>query len=114
MKIINKIEVISLIKFSLIILLISYLFISCSSEKNKKMNSEEISAEEILNTPDYLAISYGGYRQNTRDIQPTIDELKEDLKVLSSIGIKILRTYNLQLDQAPNILKAIKELKTVN
>ena len=112
--IINKIEVVSLMKFSLIILFISYLFISCSSEKNKKMNSEEINAEEILNNPEYLAISYGGYRQNTRDIQPTIDELKEDLQVLSSIGIKILRTYNLQLDQAPNILKAIKELKTAN
>ena len=103
--IINKIEVVSLMKFSLIILFISYLFISCSLEKNKKMNSEEINAEEILNNPEYLAISYGGYRQNTRDIQPTIDELKEDLQVLSSIGIKILRTYNLQLDQAPNILK---------
>ena len=112
--IINKIEVVSLMKFSLIILFISYLFISCSSEKNKKINSEEINAEEILNNPEYLAISYGGYRQNTRDIQPTIDELKEDLQVLSSIGIKILRTYNLQLDQAPNILKAIKELKTAN
>ena len=34
--------------------------------------------------------------------------------MLSSIGIKILRTYNLQLDQAPNILKAIKELKHAN
>ena len=74
-------------------------------------NKNEITAEEILNNPDYLAISYGGYRHNTRDIQPTMDELKEDLKILSSIGIKILRTYNLQLDQAPNILKAIKELK---
>jgi exo-beta-1,3-glucanase (GH17 family) len=74
-------------------------------------NKKEITAEEILNNPDYLAISYGGYRHNTRDIQPTMDELKEDLKILSSLGIKILRTYNLQLDQAPNILKAIKELK---
>ena len=40
-----------------------------------------------------------------------MDELKEDLKILSSFGIKILRTYNLQLDQAPNILKAIKDRK---
>ena len=37
-----------------------------------------------------------------------MDELKDDLKILSSLGIKILRTYNLQLPQAPNILKAIK------
>ncbi|MEL0184239.1 MAG: glycosyl hydrolase family 17 [Bacteroidota bacterium] len=72
---------------------------------------KEITAQEILNDPSYLAISYGGYRHRTRDIQPTMDELKDDLKILSSLGIKILRTYNLQLPQAPNILKAIKEIK---
>jgi exo-beta-1,3-glucanase (GH17 family) len=99
--------------FILLLILNSILFISCSStEKNMKVKS--ITAEEILNNPEYLAISYGGYRKNTRDIQPTIAELKEDLLILSSIGIKILRTYNLQLNQAPNILKAIKELKSVN
>jgi exo-beta-1,3-glucanase (GH17 family) len=69
------------------------------------------TASEILGNPDYLAISYGGYRQNTRDVQPTIKELKEDMKILSAMGIKILRTYNVQLQQAPNILKAISELK---
>lgn len=72
---------------------------------------KEITAQEILNDPSYLAISYGGYRHRTRDIQPTMDELKDDLKILSSLGIKILRTYNLQLPQAPNIIKAIKEIK---
>ena len=30
---------------------------------------------------------------------------------MHAIGIRLLRTYNLQLDQAPNILKAIKELR---
>ena len=92
-------------------LLVICLFISCNFLEKQMTNKKEITAEEILNNPDYLAISYGGYRHNTRDIQPTMDELKEDLKILSSFGIKILRTYNLQLDQAPNILKAIKELK---
>jgi len=70
------------------------------------------TAKEILGNPDYLAISYGGYREKSRDIQPTISQLKEDMKILSAMGIKILRTYNVQLQQAPNLLKAIRELKT--
>ncbi|GAA4968514.1 glycosyl hydrolase family 17 [Algibacter aquimarinus] len=72
---------------------------------------KDITAAEILGNPDYLAISYGGYRQKSRDIQPTIPELKEDMKILAAMGVKILRTYNVQLQQAPNILKAISELK---
>ena len=78
---------------------------------NKPTNIMSKTAAEILGNPDYLAISYGGYRQNTRDVQPTIKELKEDMKILSAMGIRILRTYNVQLQQAPNILKAISELK---
>ena len=108
---IHKFSKNKLINKNLIMLLVICLFISCNFLENQMTNKKEITAEEILNNPDYLAISYGGYRHNTRDIQPTMDELKEDLKILSSLGIKILRTYNLQLDQAPNILKAIKELK---
>ncbi len=108
---IHKLSKNKLINKNLIMLLVICLFISCNFLENQMTNKKEITAEEILNNPDYLAISYGGYRHNTRDIQPTMDELKEDLKILSSFGIKILRTYNLQLDQAPNILKAIKELK---
>jgi exo-beta-1,3-glucanase (GH17 family) len=69
------------------------------------------TAAEILGNPDYLAISYGGYRENTRDIQPTIEQIKEDMKLLSAMGVKILRDYNVQLQHAPNLLKAIKQLK---
>lgn len=76
------------------------------------MNKEKhITAAEILGNPDYLAISYGGYREKSRDIQPTISQLKEDMKILAAMGVKILRTYNVQLQQAPNLLKAISELK---
>lgn len=69
------------------------------------------SAQEILGNPDYLAISYGGYRGKTREEQPTIGQLKNDLKIMHAMGIRILRTYNLQLDHAPNVLRAIRELK---
>ncbi len=70
-----------------------------------------MNAKDILGNPDYLAISYGGYRKSTRDIQPTAEEIKEDLKILHAMQIKVLRTYNVKLPHASNILKAISELK---
>lgn len=69
-------------------------------------------AAEILGNPDYPAISYGGYRQNTREIVPTVEELKEDMLILDALGIRILRTYNTQqFAQAERLLQAIHELK---
>ncbi|MFK7832745.1 MAG: glycosyl hydrolase family 17 [Winogradskyella sp.] len=72
-----------------------------------------MKAKDILGNPDYLAISYGGYRAKTRSIQPSITELKNDLKILFAMGIRIIRTYNVQepLPHASNILEAISELK---
>jgi exo-beta-1,3-glucanase (GH17 family) len=70
-----------------------------------------VSAEDILGDPAYQAISYGGYRQNTREVQPTIAELKEDMKLLAAMDIKVLRTYNVHFPHAANVLKAINELK---
>ena len=69
------------------------------------------TAAEILGNPDFLAISYGGYREKTRDIQPTIEQIKEDMKILAAMGVKILRDYNVQLQHASSLLEAIKELK---
>ena len=68
------------------------------------------TAKDILGDPNYLAISYGGYREKSRDVQPTIPQLKEDMKILSAMGIKILRTYNVQLQHTPNLLVAISQL----
>jgi exo-beta-1,3-glucanase (GH17 family) len=69
------------------------------------------TAAEILGNPGYQAISYGGYREVTRDIQPTIPQLKDDMKILSAMGIKIVRTYNVHYDEAANLLEAIHQLK---
>lgn len=69
-----------------------------------------MTAREILGNPAYQAICYEGYRERSRDIQPTVDQLKEDLRVLSAMGIKIVRTYNVQLAHASTLLKAIREL----
>jgi len=91
--------------------------ISCvKSEKKEDKNlkvKKELTAADILGNPDFLAISYGGYREKTREAQPTIPQLKEDLKIMYAMGIRILRTYNVQpkLPHAANILEAISQLK---
>ena len=102
-------------KIIIISLFLASMLWSCNTN-TKENNATQpkqnmLTAKDILGNPEYLAISYGGYRQKTRDVQPTISELKDDMKLLAAMGIKLLRTYNLQLAQAPNILKAITELK---
>ena len=69
------------------------------------------TAADILGNSNYQAISYGGYRTTSRDTVPTIDQIKDDMRILSAIGVKILRTYNTELAELPNLLKAISELK---
>jgi len=76
--------------------------------------SREITAEKLLGNPKYQGICYGGYRTNSRDIEPNISEVKEDLKILAAIDIKIIRTYNLHREEIANVLKAITELKKEN
>jgi exo-beta-1,3-glucanase (GH17 family) len=90
---------------------------ACGPNQKKKSDqpiNKEVTAKEILGNPTYTAISYEGYRQKSREFQPTIDQLKEDMRILSAMGIKILRTYNVQLPHASNLLKAISELKNEN
>ncbi len=77
----------------------------------KPKNNKSKTAAEILGNPNYLAMSYGGYRHVDHDIEPTVDELKEDMKLLSAMGVGIIRTYKLHLPHASNVLKAITELK---
>lgn len=83
------------------------LVVSCSEAPQKT----EKTAAEILGNPEFLAISYGGYREKTRDVVPTVEEIKDDLKILAALNVKILRTYNVHLDEAAHLLKAITELK---
>lgn len=80
-------------------------------KENKPMPNKNLTAADILGNPKYLAISYGGFRQISRDIEPTIPELKEDMKIISAMGIRILRTYNVHLKEAANLLEAIRQLK---
>ena len=90
---------------------------SCKNVTKKESNiktvkeKSSVSAKDILGNPNFLAISYGGYRHVDHDIEPTLDDLKEDMLLLSAMGIKIVRTYKVHLPQASNLLKAITELK---
>lgn len=88
----------------------------CSCGKVKKENVKEVSikevsAQDILGNPDYLAMSYGGYRYADHSIEPTLEELKEDMKILSAMGVKIIRTYKLLKPQAANLVKVISDMK---
>ena len=85
--------------------------VSCNLTPKKQQKMKSMTASQILGNSKYLAISYGGYRKSSRDLQPTIQELKEDMRLLEASGIKVLRTYNLQLAQASNLLKAIAQIK---
>lgn len=87
---------------------------SCKNKlDSKEINTKptEVTAKDILGNPNYQTICYGGYRKNSRDIQPTIAQLKEDLLILSALNIKVIRTYNVHLPHASNVLIAISELK---
>ena len=100
----------------LVSILLVFLMVSCKNKQSKQsttnqQSQKEVTAKDILGNSNYLAISYGGYRKSSRDIQPTIEELKEDMRILHAMNIRILRTYNVQLAQASNMLKAIRELK---
>jgi exo-beta-1,3-glucanase (GH17 family) len=98
-------------QITLLILSLVFLMLGCFQE-NKKIKDVDITAADILGNPEYLAFSYGGYRENTRAVVPTIKELKDDMKILSAMGIKLLRTYNTQqFGHSDNLLQAIKELK---
>ncbi len=80
-------------------------FIACQNDNGP-------SAADILGSPDYPAIAYGGYRYPDRSKGPSVEDIKEDLKILDAMGIKILRTYHARLyDHTPNLLQAIREMK---
>jgi exo-beta-1,3-glucanase (GH17 family) len=86
------------------------LMVSCNSSTKKNVFIE-MTAEKIIGNPNYQAICYGGYRTNTRDKEPTLDEIKDDLHILSAMNIKVIRTYNVHFKEAENLLKAITEIK---
>lgn len=94
-----------------LIYIVLLVVISCNQKITTNLVPNEITAQMILGNTNYQAICYGGYRTNTREKQPTIAEIKEDLKLLEAINIKVLRTYNVHYEEVSNLLKAITALK---
>ncbi|MCU0322936.1 MAG: hypothetical protein MUE72_10995, partial [Chitinophagaceae bacterium] len=74
-------------------------------------NSNSITAEKILGNPNYQAICYGGYRNCSRDTVATVNEIKDDLRILAAMNIKVLRTYNVHYKEINHLLQAITQLK---
>lgn len=85
-----------------------FLLASCGQSGDLIMDK---SAKEFIGNPDYPAISYGGYRGKSREQQPTINEIKEDLLIMHAQGFRVFRTYDLHHPFAENTLKAIREIK---
>jgi len=111
-----------LYRAGLFLLLLAIGFFSCSKPLIEKTVQQEpviqeiqkvqsLSAKDILGNPKYLAIAYGGYRELSRDQQPSVAQIKEDLRILAAMGIKIVRTYNVHLAHAATLLEAITQLK---
>lgn len=96
-----------------ILLALAFIFSGYTNSHIDQTNQHRpaLTAKDILGNPDYLAISYGGYRGISREQQPTVQQLKEDMKILAAMNIRILRTYNTKLAEASNLLKAIHALK---
>ena len=69
------------------------------------------NAKDIIGNNNYPAISYGGYRGKSREAQPSIEDIKEDLQIMFAQGFRVIRTYDLHHPFAENTLKAISELK---
>ena len=93
---------------------------SCSSKSHLSVSQDlendintrpQRQASALLGDTNYMAMAYGGYRMNSRDIQPSIEEIKEDLLILHALGVRMVRTYNVHLPHAENVLRAIRELR---
>ena len=104
----SKLHTFSALLKSLQLFLLLVLVAACGIQHSK----QEKSAADILGNPQYQAISYGGYREKSREIQPTIEQLKEDLRIMEAMGIKLLRTYNGHYDETAKLLEAIRQIKS--
>jgi len=91
------------------LLLISFFLIASCSKSGDLVMSK--NAKDIIGNNNYPAISYGGYRGKSREVQPSIEDIKEDLQIMFAQGFRVIRTYDLHHPFAENTLKAISELK---
>jgi exo-beta-1,3-glucanase (GH17 family) len=87
------------------------LLFSCNSSFGVTQNTSSLTAEELLGNPDYPAICYGGYRESSRSIEPTLAQIKDDLKLLQALNFKFIRMYNVHFKETENVLKVIRSMR---
>ena len=77
------------IVFKYLVLVLLLIFSGCekASINVSKSQANGLTAKEILVVQNYPAISYGGYREKTRDDVPTVEDLKEDMQILIAMGV---------------------------
>ena len=69
-------------------------------------HATDLSASNSPATPTIPAISCRPYRGVSRTEQADLDQLKDDMRIYA-MGIRFLRTYNVQLPHAGNVVKAV-------
>jgi exo-beta-1,3-glucanase (GH17 family) len=102
---------------SALALLLLLALTACSSD-SREAHGESAAFEskslELLGNEAIQAISYSGHRKVPRSVEntPSVEETKEDLRILAAMDIKLLRTYNTTIfPHSARILQAIRELK---
>jgi len=95
-----------------ILFILICLLVACTPTKKYGVKAHKMTAQKLLGNVHYQGICYGGYRTSTRDVEPTVAEIKDDLKILAAMNIKFVRTYNVHHKEAARLLAAITELKT--
>lgn len=76
--------------------------------------ARDLAAAEFLGDPEYRAISYSGWRADERDneLAPSVEQLKEDFRIMHAMGLRVFRTYNTQdFVQTERTLAALRELR---
>ena len=94
------------------IVIIYFLLLATFGSDAKNYEVEE--GQYLLGNPAYPAICYSGHRLVPRSVEnsPSIEETKEDLRILHAMGIKLIRTYNTSIyPHSERILQSIRELK---
>lgn len=91
------------------------LFVGCDPGAVEQAGSgDKKTAEYLLGNPEYVAMSYSGWRTTERaaELCPTVGEIKNDLRLLHAMGVRFIRTYNTQdFPQSKRTLEAIAELQ---
>tara|TARA_R110002072_G_scaffold151503_7_gene300967 strand:+ start:16383 stop:17615 length:1233 start_codon:yes stop_codon:yes gene_type:complete len=87
------------------------LTVSCKNVTPQMNENKQLSPSQVFGNPNLKAISFGGYRDANHDIEPTVEQLKEDMKILAAMGVHLLRTYKVHKPHASNVLEAIHQIK---